>query len=169
MNEPIFDKQPEESPSAYEGFTLYRNLPVRQRSIDAAFRLSKHEGSESGAKRANSRWFRWAAENQWVRRAEAWDAEQERLDREEARETRRQEVEAYRVKVVEGARERAEAATMVLRLVAAGLETARVKGLSLPALVVCFEKASRVVEASARLEGIGLGLMDEDGKLIGTE
>lgn len=66
-----WERQPGETPRAYEAFTKYRDLGPG-RSIAKAARL---EG------KAKVTWERWSRVNNWVERVAAWDIEQDRISR----------------------------------------------------------------------------------------
>lgn len=59
--DPVWERQPEETPQAYGQFLLYRNTPVEQRS------MRKLTVSPALA-------FRWSRRWSWIKRTEAWDA-----------------------------------------------------------------------------------------------
>lgn len=99
----IYDKQPSEGAEAFAAFVAYRDLGLG-RTVDAAYRLQA-KGSRDTAKRAPRNWWRWSSEYDWKRRASAYDSDEDKRRREEAAETRRQEVEAFR----QGVRTRARA------------------------------------------------------------
>lgn len=72
---PLWERQEGEGREAFAAFKVYRDLPPRDRSIDAAFfRASGDQsGRKKGAKRAPTRWFEWSRRYDWVNRACAWD------------------------------------------------------------------------------------------------
>lgn len=67
----LWEKQPEENPKPFEAFCIYRDLGPGRSLPQVAERLGKSEGLME----------RWSRENDWVKRASAWDAEQDRLAR----------------------------------------------------------------------------------------
>lgn len=66
-----WERQPGESREAFEAFKLYRDMPPRDRSVDAAFHTAT--GRQKGGKRAAGRWWKWSADYEWKARAEAYD------------------------------------------------------------------------------------------------
>lgn len=66
-----WERQPGEGREAFVAFKAYRDLPPRDRSIDAAFAATC--GHQKGTKRAAGNWKRWSVEHEWVARAEAYD------------------------------------------------------------------------------------------------
>jgi hypothetical protein len=87
-----WDKRDEESRVAYDAFTHYYQMPVRERSIDAAWRAANPR-QERSDRRANGQWMGWSAKHEWVARAAAYDAylaEQDRLLWEERRRAMRE-------------------------------------------------------------------------------
>lgn len=71
LNPEPWERQPNETPRAYEAFTVYRDLG-RGRSIAKA---ARKEG------KAKVTWEKWSRANNWVERVAAWDAEQDRISR----------------------------------------------------------------------------------------
>lgn len=95
-----WDRQPGETAIQYSWFTAYRTLPVEDRTFRAAWlSTAKSDGERERWARqpsAPGRWFIAARDNQWRRRALAWDAfttaENDRKytrDRDNARRARR--------------------------------------------------------------------------------
>jgi hypothetical protein len=64
-----WERGPGESPVAFAGFAAYRDLGAGRSLAKAAAKVS----------RSVRLLERWSAEHQWVVRAQAWDAEQDRL------------------------------------------------------------------------------------------
>jgi len=81
---PLWERRESESSQAYQAFCLYRDLGA-DRSIVSAYNLcrEKYSGDESAQKasRAPGRWNKWSQQHAWLRRARAWDNEQDRLRR----------------------------------------------------------------------------------------
>lgn len=65
-----WDKQPGETPKAYEAFATYLNLGTDRSVVKVGRELGK----------TRSIIDRWSAQNDWVSRAEQWDAEQRRQE-----------------------------------------------------------------------------------------
>lgn len=65
-----WERQPDESTEAFEGFVIYRD---RERSIRKAANLAGKSATLFG---------RWSGRHRWVSRAAAWDREQDRVRRE---------------------------------------------------------------------------------------
>lgn len=72
------DADPKETSKAYAAFLLYRDMGGQRALSRVAKALSKSETLIN----------RWSFTHDWVSRAQAWDAEQQRLDDEARRETR---------------------------------------------------------------------------------
>jgi hypothetical protein len=64
-----WNRQPGETKKAYEAFRAYRDLGGARSIREVAHKLGKSATLIS----------RWSAENEWVRRVEAWDAHQQAL------------------------------------------------------------------------------------------
>lgn len=96
MDEPIFERLPDEGSRAFAAFCVYRDLgPAR--SLDKAYRKhSQDTGSAATGTRASGRWEQWAQDHQWRERAAAYDAERERRQREQAEADHWRELELYR-------------------------------------------------------------------------
>lgn len=81
MTAELWEQQSGETARAYKAFVTYRDLGA-ERSIDRAYvALSskrQRNGSETAAKAAPRHWYEWSSNNEWVRRAQAWDREQQR-------------------------------------------------------------------------------------------
>lgn len=87
-----WDRQPDETPRAYQAFVLYRDLPPETRSLNTAWRSAKPDAGD----RAAGTWTTWSTEHRWVERAAAYDehVDSERL---RARLVRIRQLEARRV------------------------------------------------------------------------
>lgn len=84
MTEPqLWERQPGETNSSWEGFKLYRDLPPTLRSFDRVY-FTQRKGLEEGPQgaRAAGSFRTMATRNRWATRAEAWDREKDRLARE---------------------------------------------------------------------------------------
>ena len=67
-----FDRLAKESAKAYQAFTMYRDLPIHERSLAmVSQRLAKNK----------SLCARWSTQFQWVDRAKAWDSQQDQIRR----------------------------------------------------------------------------------------
>lgn len=67
-----FDRLTDEGAKAYQAFTIYRDLPVQERSLAI---VSQQLGKNK------SLCARWSTKFQWVDRANAWDIQQDQLRR----------------------------------------------------------------------------------------
>lgn len=168
-----YERQEGESGQAYAAFCLYRDLGP-SRSMDAAYLKGREKagkgGNSGGQKKAvPGQWWRWSAEHEWKRRAESFDQEREREERETAAELRRLEVETYRAAVVENARRRAEAADAMLQKAMNRLAEVDVSKIPVTALPNFLKAATSVWVMATQMEGIALGLSDEAGQPIDDE
>lgn len=66
-----WDRRQSESVKAYEAFCIYRDMGTERSLAKVAEALAKSEQLMK----------RWSATHEWVRRAEKWDDEQERIER----------------------------------------------------------------------------------------
>jgi hypothetical protein len=64
-----WDLQPDETTKTFNAFTVYRDLGPQERSLTATASTLNVERSQCG---------RWSSQFEWVRRAAAWDKEQDR-------------------------------------------------------------------------------------------
>lgn len=92
-----WDRQPGESPQAWEAFQKYRDLGPSRSGAKVGKELGKSQALID----------RWSAENAWVLRASAWDAEQDRQWQVELRAAQRKAAEknvelARTIKIVAG-------------------------------------------------------------------
>ena len=67
-----YERQPGESAKAYQAFTLYRDLPLEERSLTT---VSQRLG------KSRSLCARWSTQFRWVDRASAWDNHQDQMRR----------------------------------------------------------------------------------------
>jgi hypothetical protein len=90
-----YDRQLSESEQAYAAFTLYRDLPANNRSVERAFEMHCHSNGKEYKGKSHGTWRRWCQIHDWVERARAFDAEAQRQAREEAQNERRGEYKRY--------------------------------------------------------------------------
>ena len=69
----LWERQPNESAPAFEAFAMYRDMGVNRSIRKAAQNLNK----------AVTTLAEWSSKHEWVKRAAAWDAEQDRIARNE--------------------------------------------------------------------------------------
>lgn len=69
----LWERQPTESAQAFEAFAMYRDMGVNRSIRKAAQNLNK----------AVTTLAEWSSKHEWVKRAAAWDAEQDRIARNE--------------------------------------------------------------------------------------
>ena len=74
-----WDRQPNESPQAFEAFAIYRDMAYRRSLAAVAWKLSKSKTLLS----------RWSSAHGWVKRVAAWDAYNDRETRNELEQERR--------------------------------------------------------------------------------
>ncbi|MCZ6680299.1 MAG: hypothetical protein O7E52_23970 [Candidatus Poribacteria bacterium] len=70
-----------ESAQAYSAFRHYLELPFKQRSVDAAYRVyyeAKHGQSIGKRKKAPGTWTMWMGHHEWTDRAQAFDTMQQK-------------------------------------------------------------------------------------------
>lgn len=78
-----WQRRDNESSQAYAAFALYYQLPTHERSIDAAWQGSAEQQRKKRVQKVAPRhWYGWSSDNDWVKRATAYDdhlIEQDRL------------------------------------------------------------------------------------------
>ena len=74
-----WDRQPNESPQAFEAFATYRDMAYQRSLAAVGWRLHKIRTLLS----------RWSAAHGWVKRVAAWDAYNDRESRNELEQERR--------------------------------------------------------------------------------
>ena len=67
----LWDRQPNETPKAFAAFSLYRDLPAIDRTVQAAL----DAGRKKDAKGTHRGWQRWAANYDWRNRAAEHDSD----------------------------------------------------------------------------------------------
>lgn len=138
-----WERQPDETPKAYEAFCIYRDLkdirdPESKRSLDLVVQ-------EMGKSR--TLFERWSSKYEWVKRVTAYDDEQERLVREEE--------EKQRIKDIREMRKRhAKIANSMMLKAARALD-------NIPEDEIKAGDISRMVDTASKLERISLGDVGE--------
>jgi hypothetical protein len=88
-----WDKRDDETALAYNAFTAYYQMPVRERGIDAAWRASAGNARGKRAQIAPRHWYSWSSAHDWVRRAAAYDQHLAKQDEQLWEERRRRKKE----------------------------------------------------------------------------
>ena len=94
----VWNQRDNESAQAYSAFRHYLELPFRQRSVDAAYRVyyeAKHGQSIGKRKKAPGTWTMWMRQHLWTDRATAFDAEQQKHALIRTANRRQKDVEAF--------------------------------------------------------------------------
>jgi hypothetical protein len=77
-----WEQQPSETGRAYHAFTIYRDIPLSERTVAAAW-LKVQASKGIAETRPPSAPFRgWATKHHWIDRGSAWDKERDRRKRE---------------------------------------------------------------------------------------
>ena len=128
-----WEQQPKESAKAFEAFALYRDLGPAERSVrEVARRLGKSATLIA----------KWSSRDEWVERAQAWDAEQDRVRREAMQEEAKRMGERH-----------ARLARRVLELAAQKIDQLDPSDLPVHQL-------ARLMAEAAKLERLALGEPD---------
>lgn len=72
-----WEPQDGETTEAFRAFAVYRDLPISERSIARAVEKLREKGIRANKRHSET----WSSRWRWVARAEAWDAEQDRVFR----------------------------------------------------------------------------------------
>lgn len=128
-----WERQPEETPKAFEAFCVYRDLGP-ERSIAKA-------GKQLGKNRVTLE--QWSSKYEWVKRCTAWDTEQDRI----ARQDQQKEIKKMR-------KRHAGIAAAMLVKAATALQR-------LPDDEISASEISRMVDVASKLERISRGDVGE--------
>lgn len=128
-----WERQPEETPKAFEAFCVYRDLGAERSIAKAGKRLGKNRVTLEG----------WSSKYEWVSRCAAWDTEQDRL----ARIAQTKEIKKMRK------RHAALASTMLIKA-ATALQQLKDEDISA-------SEISRMVDVASKLERISRGDVGE--------
>ena len=139
----LWERQPDETPKAYEAFCIYRDLkdirdPNSKRSLDLVVQ-------EMGKSR--TLFERWSSKYEWVKRVTAYDDEQERIVREEEEKQRIEDIRAMR-------KRHANLANAMLIKAATALKR-------IPEDEIKAGDISRMVDTASKLERISRGDVGE--------
>ena len=132
-----WDARLDESSKAYEAFSIYRDMGIQRTLGKVAAKLKKSDTLIA----------RWSRTYGWVERAAAWDAEQDRLQREEIRKLQIEEIKKMR-------KRHAKLASDMLVKAAKALQ-------KIPEEEIKPVDVSRMVETASKLERISRGDVGE--------
>lgn len=124
-----WERQPEETTKAFEAFRVYRDLGAERSIAKAGKQLGKNRVTLEG----------WSSKFNWVERVAAWDAEQDRI----ARQQQLKEIKAMRNR---------HAGMAKAMIVKAGRALQRIPEEELKAADI-----SRMIEVASKLERISRG------------
>ena len=136
-NNKPWDRREGESSKNYEAFCAYRDMGI-DRSIQKVAEKLKKSTALMG---------RWSAKYGWIKRAEAWDEEQERIEREAARKDQLKAIKEMR-------KRHADLATGMLIKAARALQR-------IPEDEITAGSLSKMVEIASKLERISRGDVGE--------
>lgn len=124
-----WERQPEETTKAFEAFRVYRDLGTERSIAKAGRQLGKNRVTLEG----------WSSKFNWVERVAAWDAEQDRIARQE------------QIKAIKAMRNR-HAGMAKAMIVKAGRALNRI-----PEEEIKASDISRMIEVATKLERISRG------------
>lgn len=154
-----WDRRETESAQAYHAFTVYRDLRA-DRSIDAAYRHVT--GVQKGHNRATGRFKAWAADHEWMKRAEAYDAHLEMMARVEmesaATDRHRDSLAEFQDRQRRLSAAAADAAIALLAKASERLRDLDVKEISAGALPSYFRAAASIAESASNSEAQSLAV-----------
>lgn len=164
-DKPIYEKLEEETAKAYDAFCIYRNMGV-SRSVDRVAKACNKGGSIVR---------RWCDVHNWIKRVEAYDADQEAIARqileEENREAYREKLRKYRQENEEIGNALRATAVIVLkkfRIFANELESKDIKPSNAASIVraidTCLTQGDRLLSDSLAIEKLlqQMGSDEED-------
>lgn len=128
-----WERQPEETTKAFEAFRVYRDLGAERSIAKAGKQLGKNRVTLEG----------WSSKFNWVERVAAWDAEQDRIARQE------------QAKAIKAMRNR-HAGMAKAMIVKAGRALQKIPDEDIKASDI-----SRMIEVAAKLERISRGDVGE--------
>lgn len=125
----LWERQPGETPKAYEAFCVYRDLGASRSMRETAEKLGKSQGLMEG----------WSVTHEWGKRALAWDSEQDRIAR-----------KAQLDEIVKMRKRHARIAEKALDKVSAALEKVQEENMS-------NSDIARLMDVASKLERISRG------------
>lgn len=128
-----WERQPEETTKAFEAFCVYRDLGTERSIAKTGRQLGKNRVTLEG----------WSSKYEWVKRVAAWDAEQDRIARQE------------QIKAIKAMRNR-HAGMAKAMIVKAGRALQRI-----PEEEIKASDISRMIEVASKLERISRGDVGE--------
>ena len=170
MPEHPWERQPGESPQAYNAFECYRRLPPEERSLQRAWQghcnrpgqARERRGKEPGGPPGH--WTRWSTRWRWYERVLAWDQEvtalarDQELERElKARLAAQEEESRQRKLMQEEARAARAVGRRILLRILQGVEAGQLDELALSDLLPHLAKASTLLEVGQKLDRLFSG------------
>ena len=152
-----WEQQEGETAKAYEAFCAYRDMGPR-RAVDEAYRETAEKRQKNGSEKAPRHWWEWAADNDWKRRAEAYDAHLELTARKGREEAHTAEIVAYRERCRKAAIQTGEMALAVLMKAGQRLKTLEPEQIEPHVLPAYLRAAASVMEASLNAEAEAVGV-----------
>lgn len=154
-NIPVWEHQPDETNKQYEAFCVYRNMKIPG---DPSSKRSIRQVSEQLGK-SETLLNRWSSKNDWVKRADAWDDEQERILSEEQRKQQLADIKKMR-------KRHADLATAMLVKAAKALK-------AIPDDEIKPSDMTRMVDIASKLERISRGdvgevIEERQGEAVGS-
>ncbi len=162
---PAWERQPEETATAYAAFCTYRDLGTA-RTMLAAFR---QKTSKKTAKQAAGHWNDWHKKNKWKARAQSYDAHLERLLRAKREATYIKDLDALRERQKKLAQVTLNAAIGLLQKAGERLTNLKPGEIDARTLPTYFRAAASIAEAATNAEATALGLFELITMLDGHE
>ena len=151
----LYELQEGESAKAFAAFCLYRDAGPAGRSVDA---VSLPQGRQNSGKRAAGIFWRWAALHEWKRRAEAFDADQDRKHRDAVDAAQREEIKRFQLHLRRDNERFAEAARVSLGKALASLQKLSEETLSARDACALLHAASGAIRVANEIQAQSLGL-----------
>lgn len=143
----LWERQPDETAPAFYAFRNYRDLPPNGRSLAKAVRLMYPDLDKRGYNAKLRQFQKWSANYSWLKRAEAWDDEQDRVRR-----------ETYLAEIEEMSKRHANIAMAIIGKAAQRLNTIRPDEMTIAEMRALFQDAVRLERLSRGVPESNLGV-----------
>lgn len=158
----LWDQRDGETSRAWAAFCAYRDLPAKDRNIEAAWRsLNGSEPAKTGQNRpksAPSTWTEWAFNHDWKARAAAFDREQDRKQRDLFDRAQQEEARRFQAQLRRDKANFARVARAAMKKGLLALDKADAEQISFKDAVALLNAAARAIKDANEYEMVDLGL-----------
>lgn len=152
-----WDRLPEESAKAYAAFCIYRGLPLKERSRDIAYRLSRGWAADVKTL-ASGGWTKWSKDYRWLERASAHDEHIEREARKGEERSQIRKLREFRIDQQRSAQTASRQALKALQKAGEKLETLKAKDLRPSEAAAFMQAAARLLESASAQQASALAV-----------